>query len=410
MKRTDFGKNANARSIIRKLNNQYGSKMEAFSKIFENFSIPKCSCCNNFLDDVGTIEFDNEDNIIWKKPRLIACLRDNCYSSTILKNSSEYRIKVFGRSEEFVKTSNHVRCSKSSKTKKENGYFDDISNNPFSKEYWIKRGLSEEEALFYMQNKAKKMIITKQQKGYFDDISNNPFSKEYWIKRGLSEEEAQNIIYEKNHNCPEYWVKRGYHLEEALLLSTQSAKTNSLEEIEKRHGRSNALLIYNERRQKLSNKWTEVCTRHQKFGTSKEAINFFEDLSNIITDIGFTNNDVIFKNSTNSNEWFFRNNDKILFYDFAIPSIKFIIEYNGEHVHPNKQTLNNIQWEQWKHAYSKKNADEIFEQDNQKYEIAKQKGWHIIIVWSKETKKDKTLVLSNIKSIIKSIKENQCKT
>jgi hypothetical protein len=48
-------------------------------------------------------------------------------------------------------------------------------------------------------------------------------------------------------------------------------------------------------------------------------------------------------------------------------SIRALIsKFNGEHVHPRQEQLSIVQWQNWKHAFSRKSADEVFEYDAQK--------------------------------------------
>ncbi len=118
------------------------------------------------------------------KPRHVACLSLDCESSKILKGSSEYRIKVCGGDPDKVKESNRIRTSKSIATQKKNGHFEK-DNNPFSKAFWMKKGMSEEEAEAKLKSRTQKTKTTKKENGYYDVKENNPFSKEFWLKNSL---------------------------------------------------------------------------------------------------------------------------------------------------------------------------------------------------------------------------------
>jgi hypothetical protein len=74
-------------------------------------------------------------------------------------------------------------------------------------------------------------------------------------------------------------------------------------------------------------------------------------------------------------EYFIRENEKFVTFDFTIRSIRVIIEYNGTvwHAKNPNDTL--------KHPYGK-TASEVYAYDKQKYEMAERQGFTIITVWS----------------------------
>jgi len=45
----------------------------------------------------------------------------------------------------------------------------------------------------------------------------SPFSVNYWIQRGLTEEESKTKVKEMKPNLIEYWISRGYSLDDAKL-------------------------------------------------------------------------------------------------------------------------------------------------------------------------------------------------
>ncbi len=108
---------------------------------------------------------------------------------------------------------------------------------------------------------------------------------------------------------------------------------------------------------------------------SKESLKIFLNLKDwlIENDIS-TKKDIYF----GKNEYFLSvKNESIYFYDFTVKNINLIIEYNGIHVHPVDE--NNLKW---RHAYTNENASLVKKKDNHKINIAKNKGFNIIEIWS----------------------------
>ena len=133
-------------------------------------------------------------------------------------------------------------------------------------EYWIKKGFSDLEAkkiLFELQSNSGKKSkgkhdwkkedkIKKFGENYFKE--NSKFCKEYWIKRGLSEEnslskisELQSAVSKKykpteierkkiSPRCKEYWIKKGLTEKESLLKIKEFQSTFSLKKCIEKYG------------------------------------------------------------------------------------------------------------------------------------------------------------------------------
>lgn len=91
-------------------------------------------------------------------------------------------------------------------------------------------------------------------------------------------------------------------------------------------------------------------------------------------------------------EWFIANGVEYFYsYDFYIPSKKLIIEYNGEHIHPNpnmtKEELDN-----WGYCWGKKSADECRALDLKKIKLAKCKCYKVIEVFESDKVKSLDLI------------------
>ena len=129
--------------------------------------------------------------------------------------------------------------------------------SPFSIEFWVNRGYTEEDADFKRN-------------------SFRPIRKEYWMVKGHSEEDAIALaIKTKNDNNKkgakkssersaeefneasvrrkEYWIKRGYSEEDALNEVAKVQSTFSLEKCIEQHGVEMGYVVWKDRQDKWQN-------------------------------------------------------------------------------------------------------------------------------------------------------------
>jgi len=151
--------------------------------------------------------------------------------------------------------------------------------SPFSKEFWMKKGYSEEEADF------KRNSI-------------RPIRKEFWMKKGYSEEEAVRKAVEtkisnskkgaeksssrtkeekreNSHRCKEFWMKKGYSEEEAVRNISNLQRTFSLDICVAKHGLEEG----RKRWQQRQNKWQQ--TINSKTPAEIEIINKSKNSKNL---------------------------------------------------------------------------------------------------------------------------------
>lgn len=335
----------------------------------------KCIACDNELPTKRG--FANDKGRTGK----LACQLTGCPSHGIKQGSKEYKIVVMGWSELDVDAYWLARGRKSADTMKANGHFDNPANNPFSKAYWIKRGLTDDEAAEKVKSRAGKSTSTKRDAGFYDDPANNPYSYEFGIKQGLSPDEARARINAKNHNCPEYWVKRGSTEEEAVELAYKRASINSLQARQEKYGEADGIASYNATRLKMASSWSTRSMAGRNFASSEQADHLFSRLYKFIRRLGYSRDDV--QCNLNRGELFIRSENGIYFYDFVLRPLKLIIEFNGEHVHPNPD-MSVGDWCAWRHAFNKKSADVVASQDKIKLSAAEDLGYNTMVVWSKD--------------------------
>lgn len=82
-------------------------------------------------------------------------------------------------------------------------------------------------------------------------------------------------------------------------------------------------------------------------------------------------------------EWFLWNvkDNEFYTYDFYIPDLGLIFEFNGEHVHPNKESLTDTEWNNWRCAWTGVTADIAYAHDLRKLETARNAGIDVISLW-----------------------------
>jgi len=107
---------------------------------------------------------------------------------------------------------------------------------------------------------------------------------------------------------------------------------------------------------------------------SKESLRVLIPFYKYVRKSGIAKSDVYWGIS-GSSEYFIRENEKFVTFDFTIRSIRVIIEYNGIAWHAKNPT------DTIKHPYGK-TASEVYAYDKQKYEMAERQGFTIITIWS----------------------------
>ena len=271
------------------------------------------------------------------------------------------------------------------------------------------RGMSEEEASNYLKNKAKRSSNTLRDKGWYDDISNNPFSKEYWMKKGYSEEEANEKINSRIYNRPEFWKKRGYNEDAAINLAKKSAcrdlsffitkygddigRKKYESYVEKQRKKFTIEYIMNKNNcsikeaKRIRKQYLEKMYRgNYKF--SQASINFFNKiLSKINFPIEILDKIYYGNNELGCYDYLY---DKYYFYDFVIEPLKICIEFNGVTWHPKSPD------QDWYQPNTHKNAKEVYEHDLRKKELLEQEGYKYFIVWDDDLYKDEENILNFI--------------
>lgn len=319
--------------------------------------------------------------------------------------------------------------------------------------YWEKRGWSKEEietkriikkmpsSPMKVDNWLNKInektgeLYTKEEADY-KIKSFRKLNKEYWLESGFSEEESLDKVKEfqkENSNKfikkilenPEnytdrtetqlnYWIKKGYNLYDSEERLKKRQDTTSLEFHNNRYGEEDGLIRYNKRISNIAytssrkyyvdkygiiegNKLYDIRLKNRivpMSKASKESFYFLKDIYKYLRKNGIDKSD-IYWGVGHSNEWFINTGSNLFFYDFTIPKLNIIIEYHGKMFHPNPEKI--LDKDNWKCLYSGLSYDIVLKSDMIKKQIAMDKGYEYITVYS-----DDNLYLK-INEIIKKI-------
>lgn len=90
-------------------------------------------------------------------------------------------------------------------------------------------------------------------------------------------------------------------------------------------------------------------------------------------------------------EFSLSNNDTLYFYDFTVPDLNLIIEFNGDYWHANPTLYN----ETFVHPVLNRTAKEIWDKDDIKIRVAKDNGYDVLIIWEKDYQDDPNKVLTD---------------
>jgi hypothetical protein len=304
--------------------------------------------------------------------------------------------------------------------------------------YWEKRGWSKEEietkriikkmpsSPMKIDNWLNKInektgeLYTKEEANY-KIKSFRKLNSEYWLERGFSEEDSLNKVkeYQKENSDkfvkkilenPEnytdrtetqlnYWIKKGYDLDNSREKLKQRQDTTSIEFHHKRYGEEDGSVRYNKRITNIAynssrkfyvdkygiiegNKLYDVIL-HKRIvpicRASKESFYFLKNIYKYLRKNGIEKSD-IYWGVGHSNEWFINKGSNLFFYDFTVPKLNIIIEYHGKMFHPNPEKVSDK--ESWKCLYSGLPYDIVLKNDLIKKQIAIDKGYEYLVVYS----------------------------
>lgn len=235
-----------------------------------------------------------------------------------------------------------------------------------------------------------KAVLEKANQTKIEHPEKNNTRIEYYIAQGMTEDEARDALYERQaaftlDKCVErYGTEEGQRIwqdrQDRWQETLNSKSQKEIDLINKKKAMSIDGFVARGFSIEEAEKLLKEILVNRNTGYSKESVKFFRT---------FIPNEIWDKAYHTTNEWFLYDNQhrRCYFYDFMYKDV--IVEYHGEVYHPNRSVLTEEQWSKWKHAKSKKSADEVSEYDNTKMDLAIQNGFTFFHVYSNDTDEQK---------------------
>lgn len=275
--------------------------------------------------------------------------------------------------------------------------------------YWIIRGYTAEEAKqkinFGQIEAARKgrMKLEVLKDTDFDKWAETRSTrKEYWMKKGYTEDEAHEIISENARTGTlEKFIERAGSIEVGLRRFNE-AQDRKRDSWNKRSDVEKALI----NKSKAFNRGAYI----EKYGlrayyqliesqagicrASDQSLCLLLPIIGNITKAGVLDEFTHYIGVGEKKEWFIHDGISIFMYDFCIPKLNIIVEYHGECWHPNINKLTESEKKEWKHPFGK-SYNACLEKDNTKRELAQRKGFTLFEVYSSEDIDSRVTEISN---------------
>ena len=245
------------------------------------------------------------------------------------------------------------------------------------KEFWIKKGCSEEESLIKSKEVMKEI-----------------HEKTLEIKRNNKEKDS-TYYYETTPMRIEYFIKKGFNEEEASQMLIERQTTFSKEICIKKYGEELGLKIWQDRQEKWAK--TLIENGNLKGGYSLISQELFEKISNYYE----SQEDLYFAKGKLNNEYYISTKEYgYKLYDFVDLNSRKIIEFNGDlyHANPKIYQENDIT-----NPFKGRNktAKEIWEDDKIKIKIANDRRFEVLVIWESEYRKNPIETLNKCLDFLK---------
>ncbi|MFA5396911.1 MAG: hypothetical protein WC346_12960 [Methanogenium sp.] len=321
-------------------------------------------------------------------------------------NSLYWLNKGYSKEEAEIKTKEHQSLGiKSRVSKKEDNPIEYYKSHNTHIEYWLNKGYSKKEAEIKLSERQNTFTKEKCIERYGQEEGLKRWSKrqEKWQNtlKSKSPDEIKRINKKKNCLDKNIFIER-YGQEEGLKRWKKECNKRSLAlpKMIERYGQEDGTKRYYS--------WKENCIKNRKnYLFSQESLKVFIPIYDWLIERGYSETDVfigcnemgefkLFECSGKKND---KNNiRKRYFYDFTIPKIHIIIEYNGCKFHPHPE-MNEKDWKNWKTPYGK-SADDVFSYQKNKIAIAEKSGLNVLEIWSSDSvseniKKCKEFIIDN---------------
>jgi very-short-patch-repair endonuclease len=248
-----------------------------------------------------------------------------------------------------------------------------------------------------------------------DSASKKSFIRRYGYKEGIKKYD-EYVEFHKYKNSFEY-KKNKYGWDRQTYEAYNKSRAVTKELCIKRHGKKKGKKIYEDyvkkqtingcKKEYFIDKYGEIegLKKYKELnklkgltvsggGISVKACKFCETLNEIISDLNLC--DIYYHGKDKKEYWLKHpNQNKYFFYDFGIPSLKLLIEFNGNYWHANPLIYNESDY------IRNLKAKDIWEYDELKTSLAKSKGFDVITVWENEYDSNPKKVMEKLNNEIR---------
>lgn len=194
----------------------------------------------------------------------------------------------------------------------------------------------------------------------------------------------------------EYWISKGFSKDDAKEKVREIQGSNTVGRYIKKYGEQEGIRKWIERNKKWGEQMMQKKSElgHVGSAQSKSANNFFNRVVDefIKENITF---DKIYYGEKEFCKWD-KENKRVYFYDFVIPSIWLCVEYNGLKFHPKEGDVN------WIGLFSGITYEEKLKYDKQKIKTIEECGFTTIVIWEDD---DVEMSVQKIVNVCKKLKE-----
>lgn len=237
----------------------------------------------------------------------------------------------------------------------------------------------------------------------------------YWTRRGHSDDDAINYIaklqssngktrHKKiamlrasgDHNwkkeftmMPEYYLSRGMTLTDAKNAVHERQTTFSLQKCILRYGEIEGTRVWSQRQEKWLNtlafksdaeKQDILRRKVVPMGrASRESLSVFVPLHKMLIEHMICSDSDVYYGYEKRNEWFLADSENFFLYDFCVPKLKLIIEYQGKVWHPDHR-LDDKKLSLWKNPHGV-TALSVKTNDDKKRAFAERHGYRVVYLW-----------------------------
>ena len=310
------------------------------------------------------------------------------------------------------------------------------SISPFSKEYKMKiDGLSEEEFEEWLvqkkdssSKKTSESFARARQEDPDFDKKNSRYCKEFWMRKGHSEEESIQLAYDetaKNRNklkdikkedpdyqkgkswvSYKYWMKKGMSEDEAKKHVSKLQATFSLEKCIEKHGEEEGRKVW----QKRQDKWLKTLddkTDEEKLEILKKKIFHNKVYSKISVDL-FEKIDLLDSELASETKYATKAEGEmqielpgntLLKPDFLFGNK--IIEFYGDYWHCNPKVYESTKI--IRRGNKKYRASSIWKIDSWREKIFQEFGYDVKVVWEKDYREDPEKIIKDCYNYLKDV-------